>query len=311
MPLDPQCEAILAAAASGGSPLDQIDPCVMRAAYRGTTAAYWHPTAALAAVVDRRCPGPTCEIPVRIYRPRGMAGALPALVFYHGGGWVLGDLDTHDHLCRHLAHAADACVVAVDYRLAPEHKFPAAIDDAITAARWVASIGHELGIDGSRLALGGDSTGGNLAAAAALALRDDGGPALRLQLLMYPALDLTADNVSLAEFASGYLLSRTAIERFADWYLPDRTTRRDPRASPQLADDHRGLPPAFIQTAEFDPLRDEGAAYTETLRNAGVPVEYRCYPGMLHGFARMGGRVDLALTALDEAAAALKAALGG
>ena len=312
MPLDPQCEAVLAAAASVGSPLDQTDPCVMRAAYRGTTASYWHPTAELAAVVDRRCPGRFCEIPVRIYRPRsGGDGALPALVFYHGGGWVLGDLDTHDHLCRHLAHAAGACVVAVDYRLAPEHKYPAALEDAVAAARWIAANGHELGIDGTRLALGGDSAGGNLAAAAALVLRDEGGPAIRLQLLFYPALDFTADNTSLAEFASGYLLTRAAIEKFADWYLPDRATRAEPLASPQRAAHHRELPAAFIMTAEFDPLRDEGAAYAETLRRAGVPVDYRCYPGMLHGFARMGGRIDLALNALDDAAAALRKAFAG
>lgn len=312
MSLDPQCAAIVAAAAAaGGSPLEASDPAAARALYIQGTAVYRHEGDALGGVEDRAIPGPAGDLPVRIYRPLIDEGAPPPglLVFFHGGGWVIGDLDTHDHICRYLTAAAGIITVSVDYRLAPEHKFPAGFDDCIAAVRWAADNGASLGGDPQRLAVGGDSAGGNLAAATALELRDTGGPALQLQLLIYPACDFTADNDSLEDNGEGYLLTRDAIEQFADWYLPDRDARTDPRASPQLASHHTDLPRAWVQTAEYDPLRDEGRQYAETLAKAGVPVEYKSYPGMVHGFARMGGKVDKAIEALDDAARALRSAL--
>lgn len=311
MPLHPQCQAIVDAAKAAGVPFEADDYATMRTFYRASTELYRHATPALESVANLMFPGPESNVPIRLYRPRsGATTALPALVFYHGGGWVVGDLDTHDHMCRYLAGHADVLVASVDYRLAPEHKFPAAFDDACAAARWVTSKAGELGIDRARIAVGGDSAGGNLAAAVALALRDEGDVPLSLQLLIYPALDFTADNDSLRDNATGYMLTRKAMEQFTDWYLPKRITRTDPHASPQLAADHSGLPAALIQTAEFDPLRDEAIAYVATLRRAGVVVDHRHYEGMIHGFARMGGKVDHALLALDDAVKALRNAFG-
>jgi len=311
MAVDPQCAAILEAAAAAGSPFASDDHLQARQAYAASTELYRHEVAPPLDVTNDTIAGPGGVLPLRIYRPRGTADAGPAgaLVFLHGGGWVIGDLDTHDHVCRFLAAHTGAVVVSVDYRLAPEHKFPAALDNCVAAVRWVAANAATLAVDPARLAIGGDSAGGNLAAVAAIVLRDAGGPELQLQLLIYPAVDFTADTESLRDNGDGYLLTRTAIEKFADWYLPDRAARSDPRASPLLAAHHTDLPRAWIQTAEFDPLRDEGRAYAETLARAGVPVEYKCYPGMIHGFMRMGGKVDAALGALDDAARAVRSAL--
>ncbi len=309
MPLDPQCQAIVDAANAAGPPFDADDYHAIRASYSAANAVYCHATPALDSVANLMMPGPASNLPLRLYRPRGTSASAPALVYLHGGGWVVGDLDSHDHLCRYLAASAGVVVIAVDYRLAPEHRFPAAYDDACAALRWVAAHAAELGLDPERLAVGGDSAGGNLAAGAALAVRDDPTVKLRLQLLLYPAVDFTADNESLRVNASGYLLSVKAMDQFADWYLGDRALRSDPRASPALAADHGGLPPAYIVTAEYDPLRDEAADYARTLERAGVAVTYRPFSGTIHGFARMGGKVDLAIRALDEAAAALREAM--
>ena len=310
MPVDPQCQSILDAVAAIGTPFAHDDYHASRAAYAGTTARYRHESGPLATVSDQTFAGPAGAVPVRIYVPATNApGPLPCLVFFHGGGWVVGDLDTHDHVCRHLAHGAGVCVIAVDYRLAPEHPFPAGFDDCLAAVRWAAANAARLNIDPQQLAIGGDSAGGNLAAAVAIALRDGGGPALALQLLFYPATDMTADSDSLRENAEGFLLTRAAMELFMSWYVPNPAMRSDPGASPQLAKHHRDLPRAFIQTAEFDPLRDEARIYAETLAAAGCAVEYKCYPGMLHGFIRMGGIVDMGLSALDDACGALRDAL--
>ncbi|MGE4617047.1 MAG: alpha/beta hydrolase [Gammaproteobacteria bacterium] len=310
MPLDSQCQAIVDAAAQAGSPFDTDDPKLLRSGYAATTVLYRHQTPALDSVANLVFAGPESNIPLRIYRPRTQGDApLPALIFFHGGGWVVGDLDTHDHMCRHLAGNSGAIVVAVDYRLAPEHKFPAPFDDALAAVHWVDSAAAELNIDPKRLAIGGDSAGANLTAAVALAVRDAGAPLLKLQLLIYPAVDFLADNDSLKKNGTGYLLTKVAVEQFTGWYLPDRISRSNPHASPQQALDHSGLPPAFIQTAEYDPLLDEGKKYTDTLEHAGVEVEYTCYMGMIHGFMRMGAKVDKAITALDDAAQALRIAL--
>ncbi|MSR14815.1 MAG: alpha/beta hydrolase [Gammaproteobacteria bacterium] len=308
MPLDPQCAALIEAAAKAGAPFGAPDHLAIRAGYEAVTAAYVYDCGPL-AVTSHQFAGPAATVAVRVYRPPGGSASLPALVFYHGGGWVVGSLDSHDHLCRHLANAAGVVVLSIDYRLAPEHPFPAALEDCLAAVHWAARDAELLGIDATRLAVGGDSAGGQLAASVALALRDGGGPTLKFQLLIYPVCDLVADNDSLHENATGYLLTRAAYQKMCDWYLTDRTQWADPRMSPQHALHHRALPPALVQTAEFDPLRDEGRRYAETLRAAGVPVEYQCYSGMIHGFARMGGKVDTGKVALDDAAAALRTAL--
>lgn len=309
MPLHPQCQALVDAAARSGSAFDTHEPHQARLAYDAGTLLYRHDTPALSSVANLVFAGPVDNVRVRIYRPHGASAPAPALVYFHGGGWVVGNLTSHDHLCRYLAAKSGVVVVAVDYRLAPEHKFPAAYEDCLAAVRWVAASADELGLDAKRLAVGGDSAGGSLAAAAALAVRDEGWPMLRLQLLFYPSTNFTADTASMRENATGYLLTRDAMEQFIDWYLPSRIARTDPRASPQLAPDHSGLPPACILSAEFDPLRDEAHIYADTLERAGVAVERKCYAGMVHGFMRMGGRIDTALEALDHAAAALRRAL--
>jgi acetyl esterase len=308
MPVDPQCAAIIAAAASAGAPFAAPDHLAIRAGYAAGTAAYVYDPGAVESTAWAFS-GPAGKVPVRSYRPAGHPGVLPALVFYHGGGWVVGSLDSHDHLCRHLAVRAGIAVLSIDYRLAPEHPFPAALEDCLAAAQWAMREAAALKIDGTRIAVGGDSAGAQLAASAALALRDAGGAALRFQLLIYPVCDLIADNASLRENATGYLLTVPAYHKMCAWYLADRTQWGDPRISPQHAASHHDLPPALIQTAEFDPLRDEGQTYAETLRAAGVAVEYHCYAGMIHGFARMGGKVDKGKAALDDAAAALRRAL--
>ncbi|MGD9603925.1 MAG: alpha/beta hydrolase [Gammaproteobacteria bacterium] len=307
MSLDPQCAAIIEAAAAAGAPFAAPDHLAIRAGYDAGTAAYTYDPGPV-DIHGSVFPGPGGNVAVRGYRPAGVPGALPALVFFHGGGWVVGSLDSHDHMARHLAVKAGCAVLSVDYRLAPEHPFPAALEDAIAAVQWAAHHAQALDIDPTRLAVGGDSAGGQLAASAALALRDARGPALRLQVLIYPVCDLVADNASLRENATGYLLTVAAYHKMCQWYLPERAQWADPRISPQHAANHRGLPPALVQTAEFDPLRDEGLAYVETLRAAGVPVESHCYAGMIHGFARMGGKVDRGRLALDDAAAALRRA---
>jgi acetyl esterase len=310
MSLDPQCAVIIAKAAAGGSPLEEPDHNRARKAYEAATVAYRHSSGDLDSVEDRSIPGPDGnDIPIRIYTPVSASKSLGVTIFFHGGGWVIGSLNSHDHMCRYLAQGGDCIVVAVDYRLAPEHKFPAGLEDCIAAARWAAANAESFGGDPSRLAVAGDSAGGNLAAAVAIEVRDaPKGVSLKLQLLIYPAVDFTADTVSKEENAEGYLLTRQATETYADLYLPNREARNNPRASPQLASHHTDLPRAWIQTAEFDPLRDEGRIYAETLAEARVQVEYKCYAGMVHGFARMGALVDQGVVALDDAAGALRSA---
>lgn len=311
MGLDPQCLSIVAAAAAaGGSPLEASDHHLARDAYEASTAAYSHPSGDLHKIEDRTIAGTDGnELGIRIYTPVSANGVLGVAIFFHGGGWVIGSLESHDHVCRHLAHGAGCIVVAVDYRLAPEHKFPAGLNDCVAAACWAAENAEAIGGDPARLAVVGDSAGGNLAASVALILRDNHKRVqLSLQALIYPALDFTAETQSKEDNGEGYLLTRQATEHFADLYLPDRAARSDPRASPQLAKYHTDLPRAWIQTAEFDPLRDEGRIYAETLAKAGVAVEYKCYGGMVHGFARMGAKVDQGVAALDHVAGALRSA---
>jgi acetyl esterase len=248
---------------------------------------------------------------LRIYTPLDAnAEVLPGLVFFHGGGFVLGDLDTHDGLCRALANESGCRVVSVDYRLAPEHPFPAAVEDSIAAVDWIATNASALGIDASRLAVGGDSAGGNLAAVAAMLAKQRGAPKLGFQLLIYPVAQLGgAETASMRENGKGYFLEKASMEWFTRLYCPDATRRTDPRLSPLLARDLSGLPPAYVVTAGFDPLRDEGKAYADKLDAAGVPVTYVNYPGMVHGFFSFRGLVPKAREAVAAAGGALRAAL--
>ena len=242
---------------------------------------------------------------MRVYRPvRGET--LPALVYFHGGGWTIGDLDTHDVLCRSLAVGARCVVVSVDYRLAPEYPFPTAVEDCFAATRYVAEHAAELKVRG--IAVGGDSAGGNLAAIVALMARDAGGPRLAFQLLIYPATDQRCATASHERNAQGYLLTRDSIEYFRRAYLPNERDWTDWRASPLLARSHANLPPALVITAGYDPLLDEGRAYAERLRAAGVEVDYREYADMVHGFVLFGGVLDTAKAAVAECCAALRRA---
>ena len=239
-------------------------------------------------VVDDVFAGPAGPVPVRVYSAE-TGTPDPALVHFHGGGWVLGDLDSGDAFLRTLVVETGYTVISVDYRLAPEHPFPAAVDDCFAALEWVASSACELGVDESRIAVGGDSAGGNLAAAVALRARDRGGPRIAYQLLIYPVTDHDLDTPSYHANASGYLLGRSGMQWFWDHYVPDVGSRMDPEASPLRAASLAGLPPAYVITAEYDPLRDEGQAYAERLRAAGVPVTLDACPGVIHGFFTMTG----------------------
>lgn len=258
-------------------------------------------------VENRVIPGPGGDIPVRIYTPNG-EGPFPSLVFYHGGGWVIGDLDTVDVPCRLLANRANCVVVSVDYRLAPEHKFPAAADDAYAAAKWVVENGPSIKVDSSRVAVGGDSAGGNLAAVVSLMARDKNEIDLAYQLLIYPVTNHSYETVSYSDNADGYLLTKDSMIWFWDHYLRNPQDGDNPYASPLKAEDLSGLPPALVITAEFDPLRDEGEAYAQRLKEAGVSVEETRYNGMIHGFFWMPGTLDQGMKAVNQAANALKQA---
>ncbi len=261
----------------------------------------------VAAVAERTIPGPGGDLVIRIYRP-DRPGPLPVLVYFFGGGWVLGTIDTSDAICRSLTNTAGCATISVGYRLAPEHKFPAAVDDCFAAVSWVASHAAELGLDPARIAVGGDSAGGNLAAAVTLLARDHGGPALAHQLLVYPNTDYRADTASRRENTDPLLFNQTSVGWYWGHYLADEADGEHPLASPLRATDHSGLPPATVLTAEYDPLRDEGEQYAAALMAAGVPVELTRYAGMVHGFFAMAGVLDTSTRALAHAAARLRAA---
>jgi acetyl esterase len=308
MPVDPQVQDYLTKlAALEPVPMSAVSPAMMRAMMENETRTLGAPPP-VARVVERTVPGRASSIPVRITYPDGN-GPFPALVYFHGGGWVVGSIDTHDALCRTLTNAADVAVVSVDYRLAPEHCYPAALDDAFSAALWVAAEGATLGIDVRRIAVGGDSAGGNLAAAVALAARDRGGPRIAFQLLIYPITNDDLDTPSYQEYAVGYMLTREAMAWYWDQYVPDERDRGDPGVSPLRAPSLAGLPPALVVTAEYDVLRDEAEAYAGRLRESGVAARLVRYDGLIHGFLRRTGLFDRARVALDEIAAALCDAL--
>jgi len=306
--LDPQAEALLQQMAQMNMPpLHTLTPAQAREMMRGMAALSGEPEV-VANVENLTIPGPGGQIPVRIYTPRG-DGPFPILVFFHGGGWVICDLDTHDNLCRSLTNRARCVVVSVDYRLAPEHKFPAAVEDAYAATRWVAKNARRINGDPARIAVGGDSAGGNLSAVVAIMARDQDGPGLTYQLLIYPATDISSANTdSHRNYADGYFLTRGDGDWFCGHYLNCEEDRLHHRASPLLAPDLSGLPPALVITAEFDVLRDEGESYAKRLKKAGVPVKCTRYKGMIHGFMSMDGLLSQARTGIDEASAALREA---
>jgi acetyl esterase len=311
MPLDPQVQALLERMASSGQKsIDEIPIDEGRAVGR-MLALFDGDPEPVAAVEDRRIPGPAGDIVVRVYRPTEEATALPAVAWFHAGGGVIGDLDTADRSCRKLANRSGAAIVSVDYRRAPEHRFPAAIDDCWAVTRWLARHGGELGLDPSRLAVGGDSMGGTFAAVVAQRAAREGGPALRHQLLIYPLTDLTLSHPSVAEYADGYLVTRSLLRWFVGHYLGPDGNAEDPLASPLHAARVDGVAPATLVIAEFDPSRDEAVAYGERLRHAGVPVDVVRADGMIHVFFALGGVLDRASEIMDHAAAALRAALDG
>ncbi len=310
MSLDAHVKALLDQMASLGAPkLWEIGPQAARAAMK--LSIFRTNDEPIGAVEDKSFAGPAGAVGVRVYTPVSVrAPLLPGLVFFHGGGFVLGDLETHDGLCRSLANESGCRVVSVDYRLAPEHPFPAAVEDCAAAVDWVAANAAALGIDAARLAVGGDSAGGNLATVVAILAKRKGGPKLGFQLLIYPVTQLGGpETPSMRENAKGYFLEKGSMDWFTRLYCPDVSHRTDPRLSPLLATDLAGLPPAYVVTAGFDPLRDEGRAYSDKLDAAGVPVTYVNYPGMVHGFFSMRALIPKAREAVAAAAAALHAAL--
>jgi acetyl esterase len=293
--LDPQACAVLErAAASGAQPPYALSVEETRRVYRETRAALAPAPPPVAEVRELSIPGPAGPLRARLYRPDAAEGLLPGIAYFHGGGFIYGDLDTHDAVCRGLCASTPCVVVSVDYRLAPEHKFPAAVEDAFAATQWIARNAASLGMDDGQVVVAGDSAGGNLAAVAALTARDGGAPQLAMQVLVYPTVDFAADTASLARFAEGYLLTRKSIEWVRRTYLRDERDAADWRASPLRARDFSNLPPAYVITAGFDPLLDEGRAYADRLAQAGVPVTYECFEGQVHGFLVMGGAIAAA-----------------
>lgn len=302
--LDPDAAAVYKAFQEAGRPAyETLTAPEARAYYTQARFATNPEPPELARVTPLAIPAAHGAIPARLYvpkEPRRHDGLSPALVFFHGGGWVIGDLDSHDVVCRQLADAGALIVVSVDYRLAPEHKFPAATDDAIAATKWVAANAREFGIDAARLSIGGDSAGGNLAAVVALAARDGNGPAIAGQLLIYPAVDFAMTHGSHREPETSVLLTHSVIRWFRDHYLNGAADIHDWRASPARAKSLAGLPAAYVLTAGADPLRDEGDEYAERLKQAGVPVTYKHYPGQFHGFLTMGKLLREANVAVSE-----------
>lgn len=310
--LDPQAKALLDLMVERGvPPTHTLTPQQARQAYRERRFFTQREARPMAEVRELQAPGPHGAVPLRLFRPEAAAHPAPVLVYYHGGGWTIGDLDTHDVLCRELASESGCAVLSVDYRLGPEHRFPAAVDDAIAATRWVQAEAAALGLDAARLALGGDSAGGNLAAVVAIALRDEGGgaPAPRLQLLIYPGTDMRAQAPSHTVNGEGYLLTRDTITYFRAQYIDEPALYEDWRASPLLHGDLSRLPPALVLTACYDPLRDEGRQYADALSAAGTPAQYVCFERQIHGFITMGRVIDEADTAVLLCAQVLRRAL--
>ncbi|MBV9293641.1 MAG: alpha/beta hydrolase [Frankiales bacterium] len=313
MPLDPDIQTVLSAlAAAGAPPMSSGTPEAARQAFRFMTVDLRRPESVVAVkeTADVTIPTEHGGIPARIYRPDSAAESLPTVVFIHGGGFVIGDIETHDNQARSICAQAEAVVVSIDYRLAPEAPWPAAVEDAHVAVRWAADSIDSLGGDADRLAVAGDSAGGNLSAVVALLCREDG-PRLAAQFLIYPATDLGADSEwqSRVDNAEGYFLTADEMTWFLHNYAGESADASDPRLSPLRAPSLAGLPPAVVVTAEFDPLRDEGNAYADALREAGVRVDHKCYDGMIHGFFDMGPLSPGAQAAAEDAIARFRSLL--
>ena len=317
--LDTEAKAFLDAVKLAGRPdVSTLSVPDARKLYRETRGAVTPEPPEMSEVDNIAAPGPHGPIPLRYYRPAGVdkKELLPVLVFYHGGGWVIGDLDTHDVVCRLLSNEARCAVVSVDYRMGGEYKFPAAVDDAYAAASWVATEAKHLRIDPARLAVGGDSAGGNLAAVVCLLAREKAAagetdvPKIAYQLLIYPATDMHMNTGSHERYAKDHLLTRASMDWFQQQYLASEADRDDWRASPLRAKSLAHLPPAYVIVAGHDPLRDEGEAYAKALQAAGVPVAFREFPGQIHGFVVLGKVIPQAGQAIAEMGVALKLAFG-
>jgi acetyl esterase len=288
----------------------KLTPKQARARIRANAAAAAGPRQSQPAVNDLSIPGPAGAIPARFYEPPGQGlEKRPLIVYFHGGGWTIGDLDTSDGVCRFLALNVPATVLSVEYRLAPEHPFPAAVEDALAAFQWAAVDNSRLGVDPDRVAVAGDSAGGNLAAAVSLLARDADGPTPAMQALIYPVTDAVGGQQSRDTFAKGFLLAKADMDWFEHHYLPAGTDQADPRVSVLRAGDLSGLPPAYVATAGFDPLRDEGETYAARMQAAGVTVALRRHPGLIHGFANMTAVSHTARNAMCELAGALRMGL--
>src|SRR5262245_39108868 len=313
MPLDPDAETLLGMIrAAGRPPMETLTPDEARQSFRAGRAAVQPDPQEVAEVRDLSSPGPHGPIPLRAYRPSGTAAneVLPVLVYYHGGGWLLGDLDSHDVACRHYANAVKCRVVSVDYRMAPEFKFPAAVDDCAAATAWVIAQADALHIDRARVAVGGDSAGGNLSGVMALMARDGELPPLAFQVLVYPATDMAMVHDSYRRVTDGVPLTSKTMAWFIDHYLRGPNEAVDWRASPLRAADLAGVAPALVLTASYDPLCDEGAAYAQRLEREGVRVIHLHFSDQLHGFVGQGRIIKAGPMALDMMSAALRKAFG-
>ncbi len=295
----------------GAPPTHELTPADARTYYRERRFATQPEPPDVAESRELVAEGPHGPIPMRLLRPKGAApdAVLPVLVYFHGGGWVIGDLDTHDTLCRELANLSGCAVIATDYRMGPEHRFPAAVDDCIAATRWVHRNAGALGVDPQRMAVGGDSAGGNLAAVVSIAARDAGEPPLRFQLLIYPATDSHFGTESYHRNGEGYLLTKATMTYFRGHYIADPAQYDDWRASPLRREDLSGLPPALVITAGYDPLRDEGLAYAQRLSDAGNRATHVSFERQIHGFITMGKVIDEANAAVLLCAATLRSEL--
>jgi len=311
--LDPQARQVLdMMAASGAPPLDQMSATDAREASTAAFTMMTSPKVDVAEARDLSADGPAGKIKLRLYRPAGSTSeqTLPVLVYLHGGGWVICDIETHDQICRRISNDSGCAVVSVDYRLAPEHKFPAAVDDSYAATCWVAQNAKALGVDATRLAVGGDSAGGNLATVVCLMARDGDGPKIKHQLLIYPVTDLAGNTESYTVNGQDYFLTKSLMQWFGAHYLRSEADVADWRASPARAASLKGLPSATVAVCGFDPLRDEGTAYAEMLRKAGVATDLHRYEHQIHGFLLMDGAIAEAQTCMADLGRALRKALG-
>ncbi|HEX3949544.1 MAG TPA: alpha/beta hydrolase [Steroidobacteraceae bacterium] len=309
MPLDPRVKRFLNLLAAGNPPDARTATVEERRAGLASLMEFRGAPIALEGVEDRILPGPGGALRIRLYSPLSGGDKLAGLIYFHGGGLVAGSLETHDGIARALAQCCAVRVASVDYRLAPEHRFPAALEDAAAAARYLFEHASEFGIDAARLGLSGDSAGATLAAATCQTLSQAGGPRLRLQLLLCPILDYSRITASKREFSSGFLVDQATLDHDLMYYLPAGTGPSDPRVSPLLAESMAGMPKTLIHTAECDPLRDEGRNYFERLTQAGNEVSYTCHPGMIHLFYGLGAVIPYARTAFEQIGREVRAAL--